>query len=264
MATSVATKDALRPTLWRAAQQPPELGLDEVHIWKVDLHRLPALAPVLERTLAPEESRRACQFLHAPARQRYLLSCAVRRDILAAYLDTKPSRLEFRYGAHGKPELADRAIHFNVTHSHRIAVCAVSRSLPVGVDVERVQAGVEEEISGWFFSSRAIRFLESLPPVQRQRTFFQGWTRMEAYAKALGAGLTIDFENLEALLTAGGSQFHGAGNPAMESESCWLHDFQPRKGYVAALAVRGGECKVKYWRWQTFLKSRRSATHLSR
>jgi 4'-phosphopantetheinyl transferase len=238
--------------------RPPELRDDEVHIWKVDLTRISGLAPALERTLAAEESSRAKQFSHGPARYSYLLACAVRRDILAAYLNAKPSELEFRYGVHGKPELSSRAIHFNVTHSHRLAVCAVSRSVPVGVDVERMQPGVEEEISGWFFSSRAIRFLESLPPLRRQRIFFQGWTRMEAYAKALGVGLTIDFENLEALLTASGPEFHGAGRPAApENEMCWLHDFQPRKGYAAALAVRGGQCKVKYWKWQAALKPSR-------
>jgi 4'-phosphopantetheinyl transferase len=253
----------LTSTLWTTPAQPPELRPGEVHIWKADLHRILALGPALERTLAPEESRRAQQFSHGTARHGYMLSCAVRRDILAGYLNAKPSELEFRYGAHGKPELADRAIHFNVTHSHRLAVCAVSKSLQVGVDVERMQAGVEEEISGWFFSSRAIRFLESLPPVRRQRTFFQGWTRMEAYAKALGVGLTIDFENLEALLTASGPEFHGAGKPAADSEMCWLHDFQPRKGYVAALAVRGGECKVKYWKWQATLEPSSSRRTIS-
>jgi 4'-phosphopantetheinyl transferase len=241
----------LTSTRWIVPPQQPELPHDEVHIWKVDLTRILALGPALDLTLAPEESRWAKQFSQGQARRRYLLSCAVRRDILAGYLNAEPSELEFRYGVHGKPELANHAIHFNVTHSHRLAVCAVSKSLQLGVDVERMQAGVEEEISGWFFSSRAIRFLESLPRPRRQRVFFQGWTRMEAYAKALGIGLTIDFENLEALLTASGPVFYGAGQPAASSEVCWLHDFQPRKGYVAALAVRGGECKVKYWKWQS-------------
>jgi phosphopantetheinyl transferase len=118
------------------------------------------------------------------------------------------------------------------------------------VGIERIRAGVEEEISGWFFSLRAIRYLEALPQQLRRRTFFQAWTRMEAYGKALGLGVTVNFENIEALLSTPDAWFRGAGNTPAESVPCRLQDFQPRKGYTAALAARGGECKLKYWNWQ--------------
>ncbi|HEV2201963.1 MAG TPA: 4'-phosphopantetheinyl transferase superfamily protein [Bryobacteraceae bacterium] len=238
---------------WMTTRQPPELLDDEVHIWKVDLDRVVAGWPALERSLSPDEHRRAKRFPHDRERYHYLLSCSVRRDILAGYLDTDPSDLKLHYGAKGEPELMNGAFHFNLTRSHRVAVCAVSRKLPVGVDVQRIRAGIAEEISGWFFSSRAIRFLEGLPQRQRQLAFFQAWSRMEAHAKALGAALTIDFENIEALLISSVSVFRGADNSTGESEMCWLHDFQPRAGYVGTLAVRSRGCKVKHWRWQTAL-----------
>ncbi|MCU1338105.1 MAG: phosphopantetheine-protein transferase [Bryobacterales bacterium] len=235
---------------WMALRNWPELQQDEIHIWKADLDAIAAQRPGLERTLDPDEIRRAGQYSSAADRDRYILSCAVRRNILARYLRTKPGELEFTYGPNGKPELANGKLRFNISHSYGLAVCAVSRSLDVGVDVERIRAGVEEEISGWFFSLRAIRYLEALPQPLRRRTFFQGWTRMEAYGKALGLGLTVNFENVEALLGTPDAWFRGAGSTPAESVPCRLQDFHPRKGYAGALAARGGECKLKYWTWQ--------------
>jgi hypothetical protein len=28
----------------------------------------------------------------------------------------------------------------------------------------------------------------------------------------------------------------------------WLRDFSPRKGYVGAVAVRAGKCRLRYWK----------------
>ena len=237
---------------WITPHQPPELLDEEVHVWRMDLDRVLAQGPAFEYSLGPEEYRRAKQFSNDLARRHYLLSCAVQRDILAGYLDADPSELTLHHGAQGEPEFAN-GLRFKMTRSHRVAVCAVSRSHTVGVDVQRIRVGIAEEISGWFFSSQAIRFLEALPRRQRQLTFFQAWSRMEAYARALGASLTTNFENLEALLTLSVPEFRGADTDGA-SEMCRLHDFRPRTGYVGTLAVRGGDCKVKYWKWQAALQ----------
>jgi len=122
-------------------------------------------------------------------RDRCILTRSLRRSILCRYLRTKPGELKFAYGKHGKPELSNGVLRFNTSHSSGLMVCAVSRSCDVGIDVERIRAGVEESVAGWFFSLRALRYLENLPEPLRTQRFFHGWTRMEAYGKALGAGL---------------------------------------------------------------------------
>ncbi|MDQ6812000.1 MAG: 4-phosphopantetheinyl transferase, partial [Actinomycetota bacterium] len=60
------------------------------------------------------------------------------RDVLAAYLETSPEAIRIVDGAHGKPELAGRELHFNLSHSGDVGLVAVSRERPVGVDVERI------------------------------------------------------------------------------------------------------------------------------
>lgn len=235
---------------WMALHRWPELRPDEIHVWKADLDSIAAWRPGLERSLAPQERRRAREYSSALDRRRYILSCAIRRNILARYLKTRPGALDFIYGPHGKPELASGKLRFNISHSYGLAVCAVSRTRDVGVDIERIRVGVEEEIAGWFFSLRALRYLEALPQPLRRRTFFQGWTRMGAYGKALGLGLAENVENFETLLGIAGEWSRGAANIPVENAFCRLQDFHPRKGYAAALAARGSECKLKYWNWQ--------------
>ena len=56
------------------------------------------------------------------------------------HLDQAPSRVAFRYGSHGKPELTPPiggALHFNLSHAETRGLCAVTLKHEVGVDIER-------------------------------------------------------------------------------------------------------------------------------
>jgi 4'-phosphopantetheinyl transferase len=212
----------------------------EIHLWRADLslEGMNAL-PALERTLSAEELAKAGRFRSERDRNCYVLAHGALRTILARYLKTTPGEPVFRYGPKGKPELANGAsgvVRFNMSHSHDLVLCAISRAGHVGVDVERVRPGVEKDLAACL-SPTALRVLEALPPAARRRAFFQGWTRMEAYSKAGGEGLESGLETFEVFL----------------GEQPWrwcLHDFSPRRGYVGALATRRGKCSLGYWKWQ--------------
>ena len=95
--------------------------------------------------------------------------------------------LSLRRFSNGKPVLAnDPNIHFNLSHSGTLAVCAVSDH-PVGVDVEEKQNAAPGVMDMCF------------QPIEREwidqaedqcRAFTRLWTRKESYLKLLGAGLT--------------------------------------------------------------------------
>ena len=232
---------------WRSFSHWPELGENETHVWKVDLNRVRSHTRDFEPILPLSERREASKHAVPLERDLHILTCALRRSILARYLRAKPSELKFTYNQYGKPQLRSGELRFNVSHSFGLLVCAVSRCFDVGVDVQRIRMGVEENIAGWFLPLRTLRLLETLPQPLRTQTFFQGWARMEAYGKALGLGLAENVYNLETLLETANTWFHGASSG--KDGSCRLQDFQPRKGYAAAVATRGGDGKLTYCNW---------------
>jgi 4'-phosphopantetheinyl transferase len=232
---------------WQVPHDLLELQSGEVHLWRVDLDRNMDGLPALEQTLAREERAKAGQFRFELHRNRYVVAHGALRTILARYLKTTPCKPVFRCGSHGRPELASGAVYFSMSHSHDLALCAISRARHLGVDVEHVRPGVETDLAGCF-SPRALRFLEPLPQPARRHAFFQGWTRMEAYSKASGEGLDSGLETFEIFLDLRTPVLH---RPLGDAEQrWWLHDFSPRRGYVGALAAPPGNCSLRYCKWQ--------------
>jgi 4'-phosphopantetheinyl transferase len=152
------------------------------------------------------------------------------RTILACYLNRPACELVFCTGRYGKPRLANRELRFNVSHSSRLALCAVSLKTDVGIDVEKVVPDLEELLS--------TRLLSQGPGALRARTFFQSWTRSEAYAKARGLGIWSVQRALE------------PPDSNCSQTRWWLHEFEPCQGYVAAVAARGGAQRLRYYKWE--------------
>jgi 4'-phosphopantetheinyl transferase len=99
--------------------------------------------------------------------------------------------LDFAAGEHGKPYLpAVPELHFNLSHSHQMALVAVSREVEVGVDVEWFRPlPACLSIAERFFPPAELAALMDVPPADREREFFRLWTRIEAKLKARGIGL---------------------------------------------------------------------------
>ena len=110
--------------------------------------------------------------------------------------------MEIADGPHGKPYLPQaRALRFNLAHSHDRAVLAVARGRAVGVDLERIRAGVDcRRLMDEFFAPREGTAWRALPASLRRRAFFTAWTRQEAVIKARGArvGRRLSLQPLEA------------------------------------------------------------------
>ncbi len=72
-------------------------------------------------------------------RQQYLLTRALVRCTLSRYRALPPGGWRFSSNAHGKPHIANSqacGLHFNVSHTTGLLVCAVTLERAVGVDVE--------------------------------------------------------------------------------------------------------------------------------
>ena len=103
--------------------------------------------------------------------------------------------VHFSYGEHGKPLLSDETatgLHFNLSHSHELAVLALAKRRAIGVDVEQVNAErATDDIARRFFSSREWSALRDLPADRRTAAFFRCWTCKEAFIKLIGDGLAF-------------------------------------------------------------------------
>jgi 4'-phosphopantetheinyl transferase len=150
------------------------LGARDIHVWAASLRPAPERAAVLASTLSPDEQVRAKRFLFERDSNRFVAGRGLLRAILGRYLRQEPRQLKFGYTRQGKPSLAglpenDR-LHFNLAHSEDLAVFAVCRVCPVGVDVERLRTLKDAEgVAERFFSPRETAQLKSLPPSRRRR-----------------------------------------------------------------------------------------------
>ena len=157
--------------------------MPDADVWVVDL-----LAELDWLPPAADEAERAARFVNDKLRRRYLRSHAALRAILGTYTSAP---IEFAAGEHGKPYLAgDRELQFNLSHSHEVALVAVSRDVEIGADVERFRSLPEcMTIAERFFPPLELAALAEVPPGDREPEFFRRWTRIEAKLKARGLGL---------------------------------------------------------------------------
>lgn len=211
----------------------------------------------LAQTLAPDERERAERFHFERDRWRFVVGRGVLRTILGCYLELEPGQLKFCCGPYGKPGLAkmpstrENRLYFNLAHSQGLALYAVTREHEIGVDVEYIRAIPEmEQIAARFFSAQENAVLRSLPPGQRQEAFFNCWTRKEAYIKAIGDGLAQPLAEFNVSLAPGEPTRLLSIKGDVQAAALWsVQALTPAPGYVAALAVKGHEGQLKYWRW---------------
>src|SRR5437762_9796197 len=141
--------------------------------------------------LSDGELVRAERFHFGLHRARYIVGRAALRFVLANRLGCSPAAVRFSYGRNGKPMLEGTRGHleFNLAHCGGDAVIALTECAAIGVDIELLRPVPDvESLARLVFSDVERRELELAPdPVS---AFLNGWTRKEAYVKALGLGLT--------------------------------------------------------------------------
>jgi phosphopantetheine--protein transferase-like protein len=172
----------------------------EVKIWFASLDRVFRMVDPAQ-VLPREEWAHALSFRRHPDRDRFLAGRTLLRYALTQTTEYRitPSSWRYQQGMHGKPSIGPNlpAVEFNLSHSHTCVAVGVSKSHPVGVDIEIIAPGDHGEIAADVLTERELKILESFDPPQRSREFIRLWTVKEACSKALGLGASIDFRELE-------------------------------------------------------------------
>ncbi|HKH91547.1 MAG TPA: 4'-phosphopantetheinyl transferase superfamily protein [Gemmatimonadaceae bacterium] len=229
---------------WRDAARPP-LTEHAVHVWRVALDedwRAEAYQPLL----SDDERERADRCPSSAHRRRYVASHGALRVLLADYLGVAPEDIAYELGVHGKPTLAadlrsPARVEFNLSHSEDIALVALARARPVGVDVQHWSPGVEHlRLAERFFSARERDALRALSDSSDgiAAGFFAAWTRKEAYLKATGDGIARGLQHFDVSLSPGERARLLADRLDHDATTRWsMESFEPAPRYSAAVVV---------------------------
>lgn len=142
-----------------------------------------------EPWLSAEERARAARYLNPAHGERYLAAHAHLRWVLAQALGCGPAEVEFRRGAHGKPELAGAGPRFNLSHSGGMGLIGLHPRLELGVDIEAERARNFTGLAGRFFTRGEQAWLAD--QADTAHAFARLWTCKEAWMKADGRGLAV-------------------------------------------------------------------------
>lgn len=235
----------------------PALAEHAVHVWRValdDESRVGASWGIL----SPEERARAERLHDAAHRRRFVLAHGALRALLAGYLDAAPSAIAYALGAHGKPSLAGRDgarahVEFNLSHSRDIALIAVARGQPVGVDVQHWSERVEHlRLADRFFSPSERDALRALTHEEEEvsRAFYAAWTRKEAYVKATGHGIARGLHHFDVTLAPGEHARLLADRLDPDAPARWaMTALEPAPRYSAAVVVASPLRAVARFAW---------------
>ncbi len=218
-----------------------------VDVWPVRIDAA-SMTPAFEAVLSVEEKDRSVRFRFDHLRHSYVLAHGALRLLLSRYLNTSPKSIEFTFGQNGKPRLhGNSCLRFNISHSGAIMACALTLGLEIGIDVEEIRSMQDlEGIARHTFCGGEVEDLMSLPPDQRESSFFRCWTRKEAYIKAVGEGLSARLDAFRVTLRPEDpARFLYVGNEERAAQQWTLHNLDLTPGYAGALAYRDAERPVR-------------------
>ncbi len=136
-----------------------------------------------DATLLSDEERRTAE----RRGEGYILTRSLLRRELARRLDCSPQDIRLRLGEHGKPECADAALHFNLSHSGDYLALAFDAA-PIGIDVERMRPLPRlEALAARIMPAGQLAAFRSraCPPEE----FFACWCAAEALVKQAGVSI---------------------------------------------------------------------------
>ncbi len=216
-------------------------------LWRVDLDQ-PVPTSAYAR-LSAEEIARAGRFVFPRDRQRYIAAHAALRQLLAQRLSNgvkaEPEPLTFVAGRHGKPALAaPTRLHFNLSHSHGVALVALSDDCELGVDIEQIRPMTDATaMAAAYFTSAEQAALAACEAdagaAARDRAFFTCWTRKEACLKAFGIGLYLATHGFEVGVLPAARTVEIATPEGLERVH--LQSFED-DDIVGAIALRDASC----------------------
>lgn len=225
---------------------PITLASGEVHLWRANLNLSPLQVEVGRGILSADERERADRMVTQVLKNRRAAAQSILRDVLARYLSISPSEIIFSQGERGKPSVQNSDLEFNMSHTEDWALIALTRIHPIGVDIEFIKTSkYHDSIVEKNYSPQEFVQYQSLPEGEKLEAFFRGWTRKEAYIKAIGLGLYYPLEKFTVDLSSKEDKSMLSIEGSSERASTWLlPTFWAGEKIIGSVAI---EAEVKDW-----------------
>jgi 4'-phosphopantetheinyl transferase len=190
--------------------------------------------------MSAAERERHDKFRHERDRLMFALGREMARSLVGRALGVAPESWVWREGPHGRPEIAGPAsdLHFNLSHSAGVVVCALGRGRAIGVDVEDLnRRAPDQAIVPRYCSPAEAEDVCAQGDHWRDR-FLTYWTLKEAYLKARGLGISVHLADISFRLDAAGSARIGFRDSLAGTDDRWaFHLAHLEPHHLAALAI---------------------------
>jgi 4'-phosphopantetheinyl transferase len=219
---------------------------NQVHLYCLEFAPYLEAVSRLSEWLSEEECQRAARLRFADGRDRFVLSHAYTRFVLARYLEVHPREVVFGTSETGKPWVVDESgamgegYGFNLSHCKTYAAVAVASTELVGVDVEEHRPNMDAAgIAKRYFAPEEFEVFDTLSEEEIEPYFLQIWTCKEAFVKAIGLGLSYSLNRFQVIgLRADRPELTGI-EPEYGPSSEWsLRTYRPAKDVHIAIAVK--------------------------
>ncbi len=227
---------AWQPSPLRVSVEP-----GTIDVWRIGLDVDAATRGQLRSRLSADEQIRADRFRYDQHRDRFIVARASLRQLLGQYQDQDPADIQFDYGRYGKPGMA--GLEFNLSHSADLALLAVSRDRPVGIDLEWLKPVDDlEKLTARFFTAGEHQRIIQVPAADRPLAFFRTWTAKEAYLKATGEGIG-QLKSLEVWVQPRQPLYF------VHPLDWSVQELTPDRGFVGAVVAPGMDWQARFWHY---------------
>ena len=130
-----------------------------------------------------------------------------------------------RYTSFNKPYLESNDINFNISHSGELVVCALTKIVDIGIDIEKIESIKISDFKSQMTNNEWMLISESK---DTKLSFFDYWTQKEAVIKAHGNGLSIPLKSFEIK----------NNKTTIDSENFFLKKIFVKDDYSCSLALK--------------------------
>jgi len=220
---------------WSTFNNYNVLDKKEIHVFKIRINQNhQKFQEKYIKILSEEELLKANKFARNEDSIRYLLSRFASRFILANYLLTSPTEIQFHLSANKKP-MVD-GVEFNISHSGAYIVMAIAPG-PIGIDLEYIKEDFNfDDLLDDCFSVTEKQFI--LQKNEERIRFYLLWTRKESLLKATGEGLTNHLNQLDCSLSS---------TIIRNQTSYCIKSFRIDRDHIVSVSGTNEGVKFQYW-----------------
>lgn len=193
---------------------------------------------ILFELLDQEEKERALRFYFEKDKISFTIARAFLKLIISKYQKVNPKDIKFTYNQYGKSYLDGSNLYYNLSHSKDFSLYGFSYLGELGIDIEFMKEKIDfKNIIKRFFSENEIKDFLTLPDFLQREAFFNGWSRKEAYIKAVGRGLNIPLDSFDVELRPNQEVKIKDIREEPEKRDWFLYNLEINENYKSALVT---------------------------